>query len=237
MGKRLDLLGLLYPRTCPVCQKKLNFSGKLSCAACESGLKLIKEPRCMKCGKNVEDETIEYCFDCVKNQHVYDYGRSLFLYNEDIRKSIYRFKYAGKKEYGDFYGYMLARHLGEEIRNMGCDLIVPVPLHKKKEIKRGYNQAAVIAKVMGRELCIPVDDKLLIRTKNTRPQKEMDKSERKKNVENAFKINKDIVKCKGIVLVDDIYTTGSTIDAVARILKGDGVKEVYFICLCTSGVN
>lgn len=231
MIRKIDFLGLLYPRTCPICQKKLQFNKYLSCPKCEAKLGIIKEPRCMKCGKEVEDENIEYCFDCTKNNHIYDYGYSLFKYSDDIRKSIYRFKYLGKKEYGDFYGKMLAKNLKKEIIAMGCDVIVPVPLHKKKEIKRGYNQAEIIAKKLGIELGIKVDNKLLLRVINTSPQKEIDRKHRKKNVENAFKINKNVVNYKGIVLVDDIYTTGSTIDACAATLKAAGVKRVCYISL------
>ena len=98
-------------------------------------------------------------------------------------------------------------------------------------IKRGYNQAELIAKELGKNLGIKVDGNYLKRVVNTRPQKEMSRSERKKNMEKAFKISNSVVKYRKIILVDDIYTTGSTVDACAKVLLAAGACEANCVCL------
>ena len=197
----------------------------------------MKNPRCKKCGKPVENGVKEFCGDCNRKKHYYNSGRVVWVYTKEMRQSIYRFKYDNKREYADFYVTELVRLYGGWIKRLDVDAIIPVPLHKSKYRKRGFNQAQVLAEAIGRQLEIPVLSDILVRNKNTTAQKNLNDKQRQENVKNAFKIINNEVQLKKILLVDDIYTTGSTIDAVARILKGDGVKEVYFICLCTSGVN
>ncbi|MBQ2801485.1 MAG: ComF family protein [Lachnospiraceae bacterium] len=230
-------LDYLYPRTCPVCTKVLAPGRRLVCEECQSKLVYVKNPRCKKCGKPVENGVKEFCGDCNRKKHYYNSGRVVWVYTKEMRQSIYRFKYDNKREYADFYVTELVRLYGGWIKRLDVDAIIPVPLHKSKYRKRGFNQAQVLAEAIGRQLEIPVLSDILVRNKNTTAQKNLNDKQRQENVKNAFKIINNEVQLKKILLVDDIYTTGSTIDAVARILKGDGVKEVYFICLCTSGVN
>ena len=116
------------------------------------------------------------------------------------------------------------------IRQKNVQLIVPVPLHKNRQKKRGYNQAELFARALGTRLNIPVCTNLLVRERNTVPQKELNDTERKNNLKNAFKITQNIVQLSCILLVDDIYTTGSTMDAIATVLKRAGYRDIYFIC-------
>lgn len=185
----------------------------------------------MKCGKSVDSPETEYCYDCGRREHIYDRGIALFSYNQEIKESIYRFKYANKQEYGEFYGREMASCLGETVRSWQPDFLAPVPLHKSKLLTRGYNQAGILAEKLGDSLHIPVRENLLYRQTKTKPQKELNDYERKKNVESAFKMGEDIVKLKKIVLVDDIYTTGSTIDGCAKVLKENGANKVYYVSL------
>jgi len=124
---------------------------------------------------------------------------------------------------------MAADHLGNEIKEMKVDAIIPVPLHPKREFSRGYNQAAVIAKKLGSELGIPVLEDYVLRVKNTAPLKLLEPGQRQNNLKNAFIMGQYDVKLNSIVLVDDIYTTGSTIDEISSLLKLHGTREVYFI--------
>lgn len=201
------------------------------CQGCREKLPYIEGSRCMKCGKAVDNDDIEYCYDCYKNHHIYDAGIALFSYSEEIKKSIYQFKYHNKREYGGFYGKEISEKLGKRIKMWNPEAIVPVPLHKSRLIKRGFNQAEVLAQNIGKNLDIPVRNDIIVRCEKTRPQKELTDRDRRKNVENAFKINKNIVELKRLILVDDIYTTGSTIDACADVLKRSGVQEVYYVSL------
>ena len=148
-----------------------------------------------------------------------------------MKKSLYDFKYKNKREYAKAYGEELVNNLKYEILAWNADVIMPVPLHKSKLRHRGYNQAELIARELSRRLEIPMDSKILKRTRKTRAQKELNDSDRKKNVKNAFIVDKSIVKYKKVILVDDIYTTGSTIDSCAKVLKEKGVEKVYYVSL------
>lgn len=227
--------GILFPKTCPVCGEIIARKAEI-CAGCNENLTFIREPKCKKCGKPFDTAEMtsmvrEYCDDCIKHTHMYDCGMAVFQYNEDIREAIYRFKYHNQRTYAGFFGKVMARQYGRDIARLGVQAIIPVPISRKKKIDRGYNQAELIANVLGQALKLPVERKIIIRSRHTTPQKELNFTERKKNLKNAFKISESIVKYKVVLLVDDIYTTGSTIDACAGVLKAAGVKKVYFISL------
>lgn len=225
------LCDLLYPRRCPVCDRPVQpFGGKI-CRECEGELIPVTGPVCMKCGKPLRDEE-EFCQDCLIREHVYDRGIALYTYGS-IRRTLYRLKYAGRGEYADYLGEEMARRLGRRILAWKPDALVPVPLHPVREKKRGYNQAALLAGVLGRQLGVPVVNDWLIRTQNTRPQKELSGEKRRNNLKKAFKIVRDDVKLNTIVIIDDIYTTGSTVDAAALECRGAGVRKIYFAALST----
>lgn len=230
-GILMDVKGILFPRRCPVCNKTQRFNREKICPDCKLKLVYITEPRCKKCGKQIMKMEQEYCYDCKNKKHVFKSGVAGFSHIGEIKKSIYKIKYDNKREFIDFYTEELMRRYGREICGWKCDALIPVPLHRSRKIKRGYNQAEIIAKKISKLSGIPVYTNVLKRVKKTRPQKELNDIERKKNVENAFKIDKNIVKLRKVILVDDIYTTGSTIDACAKQLVMNGVQEVYFICL------
>ena len=142
-----------------------------------------------------------------------------------------RFKAGGRYEYGRFYGRRLAEELGDTIRSWKPECIVAVPVHRSRLRTRGYNQAEVIARSLGRELGIPVDTRLIRRSKKTVPLKNLTLAERQNNLKKAFKLCRNDVKLKTIIVIDDIYTTGNTIDAVSNVLKQKGVENVYFLTI------
>lgn len=224
------MVQLLFPLRCPVCDDIVVPFGASVCPDCVQRLKRIQTPFCMKCGKQLEEETREYCSDCSKGQHYFTRGRALYEYGS-VAGSIYRFKYGGRREYAQFYGKEIARHLHAELRQMAPDLLIPIPLHPKRQRKRGYNQALLLAKSISGYTGIPLCGKILIRVKNTLPLKYLNPGERQNNLKKAFLILGNDVKCKTILLVDDIYTTGSTMDAAAAALLEAGAKKVYFVTL------
>ncbi|MCR5608272.1 MAG: ComF family protein [Lachnospiraceae bacterium] len=227
---------LIYPRRCPVCTDIVYPKDKYCCDRCKNVFKKIEGPRCLKCSRPVENEVIEYCYDCQRLEFSYERGFSIWLYDDKLKKSIIDFKYKGKKEYADYYAEEMFETLGKRIKSLNADCMIPVPIHKKKYNIRGFNQAQVIAKKLGNYLDIPVIDYALIRVINTTPQKELDNKERRKNLMKAFDIkDKQIFKrdnINNVLLIDDIYTTGSTIEACTRKLKQAGVSKVYFAALC-----
>lgn len=184
----------------------------------------------MKCGKELEDEETEYCSDCMRHRHLFDSGRAVFAY-KSMSDSIYRFKYKGRQEYAAYYAECMAGRLGEWIVRRKPDALVPVPIHASKRHLRGYNQAELLAKGLGRILHIPVETNLIKRMRKTSPMKDLSVSERQNNLKRAFKICRNDVKLNTIIIIDDIYTTGSTIDALSYELRSAGVGHIYFVTL------
>lgn len=224
-------LNLLYPRVCCVCQRPIGMDARV-CGDCKQGLRYIGNLRCLKCGKPLSGDDEEYCADCRAGGHIYTQGTGVWGYSDGISRSIYQFKYHGMRDYARFYGAELARCCGGMIQAWGADVFVPVPLHGSRYRKRGYNQAALVARQAGRLLGLPVDEGLLVRRHGTRPQKELDEKGRRENLKNAFIISRNVVEYSKVVLVDDIYTTGATVDECSRVLLDAGVKSVYFAALC-----
>ena len=184
-------LQLLFPGRCPVCDGIVRPFGRKICPECLPKLKPVTAPWCMRCGKKLAEER-EYCGDCMHREHKYDRARTLYEYR-DVAPSIYRFKYSGRQEYGDFFGEEMARLLGDFIGRVRPDVIVPVPLYRGKLRKRGYNQAACLARALGRSLELPVDEKLVKRVRNTAPMKHLNPTERQNNLKKAKEIAMRIV--------------------------------------------
>ena len=229
------VLQLLFPLRCPVCDGIVKPFGEKICRECLPKLKLLTPPWCMKCGKKMQDEG-EICADCRKKKHKYIRGRALYEYGS-VAAGIYRFKYGNRQEYADFFGEEAACYLQSFLRECRPDALVPVPLHKKRLNKRGYNQAQLLTESIGRYMGIPVRNDLVKRVKNTAPLKQLNPVERQNNLKKAFIIEQNDVKLDTIIIVDDIYTTGSTIDEVAEVLLQHGVKRVYYVALaCGMGI-
>lgn len=235
--KQLDVLQfferisrLLFPQRCPVCDDLVKVKEGLICHGCRRKLKQVKEPACFTCGKPIFVQEQEYCRDCKSHKHLYVRGKALYEY-ESIAGTLYRFKYSGRQEYAAFLGGEMADKMEDFIRLAAPDGLMPVPLSRKRFNRRGYNQAGLLAKVIGKKLEIPVFDRLVVRIRDTAPQKELNAHERQNNLKKAFIIAQNDVKLDTIIVIDDIYTTGSTIDALAEVLLQAGVKKVYFIAL------
>ena len=223
------ILDIFYPRCCPVCQKILKDQRRMICPECEKKLRPIGHPRCYKCGKPIEEG--EYCKDCQKHTHIFDQGRGIFVYDGIMRRSVTRYKYYGCREYGDFYAKAMYRNAWKNLNQWKPDLIVPVPIHKSKERLRGFNQAAYLAERLSCYTGIPVDTNLVQKVVKTKSQKKLNAMQRRKNLEKAFLVTKNI-RGKDILVIDDVYTTGSTIDAMAGCLRKRGAKNIYFLTVC-----
>ncbi|MCD7980756.1 MAG: ComF family protein [Clostridiales bacterium] len=205
------------------------------CAACKKSLVYVSDAYCMKCGKPLEEEQEAYCADCKKRNHYFEQGRALYSYQGALRPSLYRLKYSNRREYAVVYGREMAKYLGKWIRRMRIARIVPVPLHPSRQRKRGYNQAALLAGEIGRQLGLPVDQKLLYRVKKTEAQKSLTGQERRKNLSQAFQVRGEILPGERILLVDDIYTTGATADAAALCLRRSGRCLVFVLSAAIGG--
>lgn len=225
------VLRLLYPRRCPVCGEVVA-GERLICRVCKEKVQPIGEPKCKKCGKPLESVEREYCSDCEKGEHDFDEGRGVFFYDRIMRNSILRFKEQGQREYGEFYAKAMAVYCEDLIRFWDPQGVIPIPVSGKKRRKRGFNQAEDLAVHLCRELNLALYPDLLRKTKDTVSQKKLDAAGRKQNLQEAFEGKEGDWGLRRILLVDDVYTTGSTMDAASREARKHGVKEVYFVTVC-----
>ena len=225
-----NFLNLLYPRRCPLCHRILRSSHELLCPDCAREIKPISGPRCYKCGKPVKTEE-EYCRDCSHHPGAFDQGRGIFHYDDRMKYSIMKYKYFGCREYSRFYGKAMYLYGRDMLALWKPQVIVPVPLHWRKQRMRGFNQAELLAEELSGYTGIPVDSKLLEKGKATRSQKKLDATERKKNLREAFRVVGN-PSGKRILLIDDVYTTGSTMDVLSRALLEKGASHVFFLTLC-----
>lgn len=221
-------MGILYPQTCCFCGK---ISREKICNKCAEVIEYVQEPVCGKCGKPISHAEQGRCYDCSNQSFFYEQGRSVWLHKGPVRWSVYRYKYHNRRMHGALYAEELCRLYEEKIREWGIDLIVPVPLHRTRRRKRGYNQSEILAKRLGKLLGISVDTTSVTRTKKTRPQKELSHQERKNNLEGAFCVKSMRNDVKNVLIIDDIYTTGNTINEMAKSLKEKGVQKVFFLTI------
>lgn len=223
-------LEILYPRKCPVCDRIIEPKGALICPACRRRVSIVREPRCLKCGKQIVDEDTEYCDSCKKRGHRYAYGLVLMNYDSVARKILADLKYHSKRDNADYLAAETVAQRKDEMMRMQADFLIPVPIHRRRRRVRGFNQAELIARRLGERLELPVRTDLLKRVKNTLPQKELGSVGRLNNLLKAFAIQKaDDLTGKTVILVDDIYTTGSTAEACTRVLLAGGAKKVYLL--------
>lgn len=221
---------LLFPRRCVMCDEITDDRSRGVCRSCAKKIVYISPPYCPKCGRSLGDTEEEFCADCLKKKHRYIQGTALYEYG-DVADSLYRFKYRSRSEYALFFGKELAEKKGAWLRAVNPDALVPVPIHGSRKRKRGYNQAQLIADELARYIKIPVENQLVVRTRKTMPQRKLSDRQRQNNLKKSFKILQNDVKLNTIVIVDDIYTTGSTIDAIAQVLTEAGVKKIYYMAL------
>ena len=236
MIRPASLADWIYPRRCALCDGVLGKKERYVCALCRENLpEPVGQPRCMRCGKPLTGREQEFCYDCGHYEQNFERGQGIFLYQGEIRESMMRFKFRGRKEYGAFFGGMMLLYGQEFLRQVRPQVIVPVPVHWRKLRTRGYNQAQVLAEVISSGLSIPLRTDLVLRKKFTIAQKKLNRKERKKNLEAAFYARPEAGNYERILLVDDIYTTGSTVNAVAAKLKGQGAGQVYVLVACIGG--
>lgn len=212
----LDLVtNLIFPsrNLCLICREE-DLSGKHLCLYCRENLELVDE------------------YFHIDSSYIEDAYYSLF-YNRFIREVIKDYKYNGK----NYLYKSLAEIMMDTIRmwQLNVDSVIYIPMHRRKEAIRGYNQARLLAMYIGKSMDIPLIDHNLIKHKNTKDQSHSDKFERTSNLKNAFKIKNPVeIRDKKILLVDDIITTGSTMAEASKVLMENGAKKVTGIALTSS---
>ena len=190
----------------------------------------------MHCGKPLRDEAEEYCPDCRKQMagggSSLHRGRSLWLHREPVSGAVYRFKYKNRRRFGKIFAQELADSYGGLIRRWAVDEIIPVPLHPSRLRKRGFNQAEILARELGERCGLPVRTDVLYRIRRTSPQKLLGRQERLQNPQGrSFGVSAEWTPCGNVLLIDDIYTTGATLERAARVLKKPAPKKSSFLTI------
>ncbi len=227
-----QVISLLFPRRCPVCEKIVQPRGELICQNCAKRLSVVHGPLCQRCGKELESDRLEYCPDCMKHHRSFERNFALLNYDDLTKHSLSAIKYRNKREFLDFYGEALCVRYGKMVHRLALEAIVPVPVHPSRKRTRGFNQAELLARQIGKRLEIPVCPGGLRREKRTLPQKGLGTAERLHNLRQAFAPGSLPQNISRVLLVDDIYTTGSTMEACTRVLLAMGVKKVYGMTIC-----
>lgn len=224
----------LFPRRCPGCDE-LTPEGALICPRCADKMRLIHEPSCMCCGRQLADEQQEYCKNCRGQHFSFLYNISLFDYNETAAHAMAGIKYRGRQEYMDYFADQALHFAMAALSRMEPELLLPVPIHPSRMRERGYNQAALLAERLGAQLDIPVLRGALRRIHKTEALKNLSPQERREALRDAFAVAQLPGGLRRVCIVDDIFTTGATMEACAAALRRAGVPEVYGFCLCARG--
>lgn len=220
---------------CIICQEEMFKDNKYCvCEECFTNLPFNGDKVCNKCGMKIDDDG-EYCLSC--KQHIrkpYEKAFAPFEYKNEIIRLIHKLKYSNAKWLAPFISEFLIDCFLKQ--NINVDLIIPIPLNCKRLKERGYNQAEIICEKFASELNIEIDNKSLIRKRYTQTQTNLTKKERKNNLENAFEVvDKSKIKDKTILLVDDVFTTGATMEEACRTLKKAKCAKIY--CLTIAHVK
>ena len=221
----VSLLHLLYPPHCVGC----NELGAWLCQQCVSQTPRVEPPFCVRCGGRVDAANSELCPRCRTGQPEIPRIRAVFYFEGAIREAIHRFKYDGVIALAQPLGYLMADYwLTHPTQS---DMIVPVPLHPQRRRKRGFNQAALLSKELSERVGLATDTVTLVRHRATASQVGLDVEQRRSNVRDAFHCTAGRLANKRVLLIDDVCTTGSTLEACARALWKAGVASVEALTL------
>ncbi|OIP27394.1 MAG: amidophosphoribosyltransferase [Chloroflexi bacterium CG_4_9_14_3_um_filter_45_9] len=213
-----------FPKQCVGCGKM----GDFLCSTCREKLPRLSPPICPKCGKPQASGIV--CPSCRQRKAVIDGIRSPFLFDNVMRKAIHQFKYYNLKAISSCLAQFLADYLATN--PLPGEVLVPVPLHPKRLKQRGYNQSSLLAREVSKLVNLPVIENCLIRAKQGQPQvKTTSVEERQKNVIDAFVGRDERVSGKQIILIDDVCTSGATLESCARALKNRGALSVWGLTL------
>ncbi len=226
-----DLVGLIYPNICQFCEKEIATTKEgYVCKRCKNNIKHIEPPFCERCGKPFSGSiTVRFiCADCKISKIYFDHARSAVEYEGIIKKAVHLYKYRSALWIEPMLADILITTVQKDLNPDEWDSIIPVPLHFVKYYERGFNQAERLSNFISKATKIPVNKKVLKRIKYTETQTTRDRTKRSENVKNAFAVKDKIgwLKGKKIILIDDVMTTGSTVNECSRMLRRAGVAKI-----------
>lgn len=230
-----SLIDIIYPRYCLICSSSIidsSYDG--ACRVCFEKIKVNVSPFCNKCGYPLKSISArrDSCSKCRNLQYYFDRALSVCEYSGIAKRCIQLFKYKRKLIIGRNLSKIMLGFLKDHFSIDNIDLVTAVPLHKSKMKERGFNQAEILAEFIRINLDLPAAFNNLKRTRNTLTQYQLPLCERQLNIQGAFDCtDKSFFKNKSVLIVDDIFTTGATLNECSRILKNAGAKKVYTLTM------
>jgi len=218
---------IFFPPLCPLCSSDIEVPTYGACERCTRIFtdKIITGPLCRRCGTPFRDaaDGDHTCGACIKTPPPFVRARSLYVYEDEVREAVHELKYKWGTMVGPFFGQVMAEAV---IRlDFTFDIIIPVPLHKNKLRKRGFNQSLVIARQMAKALDSDIDVKNFLRVRATSSQVGLGGLERRANMKGAFMVKDALAfRDKNVLLVDDVFTTGATITECVKVLNKAGAR-------------
>lgn len=222
-------LHIFFPRTCFCCGRDIpRKNSALLCHDCTKKLEPLQGLVCVRCGLPLKSGGA-HCFNCRGSKaakYKCSYIRSALCFNEPSRALVHAFKYEKYVCAAKFFAPLMYKTFKENPPYFEAELMAPVPIHKSRMRKRGFNQARLLAEELSKYNHIPAED-ILLRVNKTKSQTSLNREERKENIKDAFKLKPGVsVKGKAVILIDDVCTTGATLEECARVLKKAGAREV-----------
>jgi ComF family protein len=219
----------VFPRLCGECNQRILEPKRLVCCHCEAAMEPLRLPLCPTCGCEDADAG-SMCNDCPEGDVHFEAARAFTGFFGTAETLVEKLKYSGRTEYAPTMARPMARVCFTEYKKVGFNVVAPVPLYSTRERERGFNQAKVLADSLAEQLFLPVNQNLVKRIRPTATQTSLTRKERAKNIKDEFSIpTPDDVAGKTILLVDDVYTTGATLNECAGALKSAGAEAVYCI--------
>jgi ComF family protein len=228
------LASVVFPAPCRICGQTLATASRIPiCEDCLDGFERISEPMCACCGRPfaslaAAQSAQPLCRLCRVNFYAFERARSFAVYDDALSEAIVLLKYEEVARLGDWFAAHLSRIVSQAPADWRADVVVPVPLHPERQRERGYNQAELIARPLAKRLDLKMEPRLLVRTKPRPPQLVLSRTEHWKSVRGAYATRAGLqVDNLRVLLVDDVLTTGATLDACARALQKAGAAAVF----------
>jgi ComF family protein len=229
-----SVLDLLFPPRCQACRE---FDAQPLCEKCRQSIRLIQPPFCERCGRPFDPlaQGAPICSPCRRGEFRFDGSRSVGVFEGNLREAIHALKYHQRTRLAQPLGEMLAdgwARFADVTNGESVQMLVPVPLHVTRSRERGFNQSELLAKEVAQAHGFALNTTCLQRVRPTRPQIELKRTERAENVRGAFEVSDpSAVQGKVVLLVDDMFTTGATLNECSRALKRAGARRVYCLTL------
>ena len=233
------VINIIFPRRCLICDRDVSDTHKI-CKACCSNIKYITSPICNKCGFPFVADTgrDHLCGNCLCSRVYFTKARAVGYHEGVLQEAVHQFKYNKRTILSKPLGALMVSHAHDSLDIKSYDYLVPVPLHYKRLRERGFNQSLSLTRHISKRHGVPIDFRSLKRIKWDRPQINLSKKEREQNVKGVFYLNtKSELVNKDVLLIDDDYTSGATVNECAKVLMTAGIKRVDIFTLCKASRN